>query len=427
MRKLAVARYAPADWIRRARIVAFSWDGLRVTEIAERVGADRKTVRRLLHRFNADGVHGLGDRPGGGQSRIAKSQRSRISALVKAEPPGKQVRSSWGELFPAWADGAPVWTVDSLITTARADGSTCTAPRSADPEGRGRALATDPVVDLSAQIRGSGQRDGYRRALHRPAEQRHRDLRRRARIGDSAYLPSGPDLEGRRPPGQGRAGVRPRAGEDMGPRRPADLLRPTGDDDGGLAQQRQLPDVPGRGRQGQSACATLDRHRQLSSHNSVSTREWLEQHPQIHHAFIPPRPAGSTCSRAGGGSSARPPCRGLLRRPCRGSPRPPGSSPTSSTPKPRPGSGTATTADREPAAPLHLYAVIHTIYPPEAERSTSVRCLLAASGCSRRRPARCHKQADIRCPAGAGWCRGTSRRPDRGDCARRAARSGQRG
>ncbi|MFK0179708.1 hypothetical protein ACIQVR_27480 [Streptomyces xanthochromogenes] len=25
----------------------------------------------------------------------------------------------------------------------------------------------------------------------------------------------------------------------------------------------------------------------LSSHNSVSTRTWLEDHPRIHHAFIP--------------------------------------------------------------------------------------------------------------------------------------------
>jgi hypothetical protein len=25
----------------------------------------------------------------------------------------------------------------------------------------------------------------------------------------------------------------------------------------------------------------------LSSHNSKSTREWLEDHPRIHHAFIP--------------------------------------------------------------------------------------------------------------------------------------------
>ena len=45
----------------------------------------------------------------------------------------------------------------------------------------------------------------------------------------------------------------------------------------------------------------------LSSHDSKSTRAWLEGHPHIRHAFIPRAPAGSTSRRAGGGSSARPP------------------------------------------------------------------------------------------------------------------------
>ncbi|MEV5880381.1 transposase [Streptomyces sp. NPDC052101] len=35
----------------------------------------------------------------------------------------------------------------------------------------------------------------------------------------------------------------------------------------------------------------------LSSHNSVSTRTWLEDHPRIHHAIIPVGPCGTTCKR----------------------------------------------------------------------------------------------------------------------------------
>ena len=38
IRKLAGARHAPGDWIRRARMIAHSWDGLRTTQIAARLG-----------------------------------------------------------------------------------------------------------------------------------------------------------------------------------------------------------------------------------------------------------------------------------------------------------------------------------------------------------------------------------------------------
>jgi DNA-directed RNA polymerase specialized sigma24 family protein len=67
IRRLAGARHAPADWSERARIVALSWDGLGVAGIAARIGCHENTVRRWLHRFNAAGVDGLGDRPGAGR------------------------------------------------------------------------------------------------------------------------------------------------------------------------------------------------------------------------------------------------------------------------------------------------------------------------------------------------------------------------
>src|SRR5262245_64184768 len=63
LRRLAGARHAPGDWITRARIVVSSWDGMRVPAIAERLGCHPETVRRRLHRFNAEGIDGLGDRP----------------------------------------------------------------------------------------------------------------------------------------------------------------------------------------------------------------------------------------------------------------------------------------------------------------------------------------------------------------------------
>src|SRR5215210_5353025 len=92
IRKLAGARHAPADWIRRAQIIALSWDGRRVPAIAAALGCSSKAVRYRLARFTAEGLDGLGDRPGAGRKpRISQGQRSQLIALV-AGPPGRAVR-----------------------------------------------------------------------------------------------------------------------------------------------------------------------------------------------------------------------------------------------------------------------------------------------------------------------------------------------
>jgi len=97
IRQLADARHAPADWSQRARIVALSWDGLTVPAIAAEVGSHQNTVRRWLHRFNAAGLDGLGDRPGAGRKRrITEAQRSAIIALARSEPPGRLARDAEG-------------------------------------------------------------------------------------------------------------------------------------------------------------------------------------------------------------------------------------------------------------------------------------------------------------------------------------------
>src|SRR3954452_21162968 len=93
IRKLAGARHAPADWIRRAQMVALSWDGVRVPVIAQTLGCSPKAVRERLARFAAEGLDGLGDRPGAGRKpRISQHQRSRLIALVAGPPPGRGVR-----------------------------------------------------------------------------------------------------------------------------------------------------------------------------------------------------------------------------------------------------------------------------------------------------------------------------------------------
>jgi len=123
IRKLAGARHAPADWSERARIIALSWDGLGVPAIAGQLGCHPKKVRRWLHRFNAAGIDGLGDRPGAGRRRrITEAERSAVIALARSEPPGRLARDGAGELSAEDEDGPAQWTLDALAQAAREAG-----------------------------------------------------------------------------------------------------------------------------------------------------------------------------------------------------------------------------------------------------------------------------------------------------------------
>ncbi len=120
IRKLAGSRHAPGDWIFRARIVFLSWQGSRITKIAEELGCHPKTVRKRLHRFNTEGIDGLGDRPGAGRKpRITQEERSRIIALVSKDPPGRLLR--YDGLPPEALDEtkAAYWTLDALAEAAQ--------------------------------------------------------------------------------------------------------------------------------------------------------------------------------------------------------------------------------------------------------------------------------------------------------------------
>jgi transposase len=121
IRKLAGSRHAPGDWIFRARIISLSWRGLRTAKIAEELGCHPKTVRKRLHRFNAEGLDGLGDRPGAGRKpRITEDERSRIIALLSKDPPGgKLLTEPGGGLQAEDETKAAYWTLDTLAETAR--------------------------------------------------------------------------------------------------------------------------------------------------------------------------------------------------------------------------------------------------------------------------------------------------------------------
>lgn len=125
VRKLVRSRHAPGDWIFRARIVSLSWRGLRTARIAEELGCHPQTVRERIHRFNAEGMDGLGDRPGAGRKpRLSEAERSRIISLVSTDPPGRLVRSAGGELEARNEEKEAHWTLDALAAAAREKGIT---------------------------------------------------------------------------------------------------------------------------------------------------------------------------------------------------------------------------------------------------------------------------------------------------------------
>ena len=121
VRKLAGSRHAPGDWIRRATMIARSWDGLRTSAIAAELGCHQETVRERLARFNAEGLDGLGDRPGAGRKpRLTEAERSTLVALARSTPPGRPIQWSDGTLAPVdTRPEAPAeWTLDSLVAAA---------------------------------------------------------------------------------------------------------------------------------------------------------------------------------------------------------------------------------------------------------------------------------------------------------------------
>ena len=119
IRKLAASRHAPGDWIERAKMIAWSWDGWRTTAMAAELQCHPQTVRERIVRFNAEGVDGLGDREGAGRKpRLTKTDTSRIVALVATTPPGRLQRRSDGRLEAEDDDAQAHWTLDALVEAA---------------------------------------------------------------------------------------------------------------------------------------------------------------------------------------------------------------------------------------------------------------------------------------------------------------------
>jgi transposase len=123
VRKLAGSRHAPGDWIARARMIIRSWEGARTSQIAAELHCHPQTVRERIKRFNAEGLDGLGDRPGAGRKpRLTEHQRSQLIALVKQPPPGRLGRQADGSLHAEEPEKASPWTLDTLAQAAQALG-----------------------------------------------------------------------------------------------------------------------------------------------------------------------------------------------------------------------------------------------------------------------------------------------------------------
>jgi transposase len=122
VRKLAASRHGPADWILHARMIALSWDGKLVETIAKELDCSAQTVRRRLHRFDTEGIEGLGDRPRSGRpSRLSERERSRLIAMVRQAPPGRLERYA-DELRAREEEGSAQWSLDALAQAAQQAG-----------------------------------------------------------------------------------------------------------------------------------------------------------------------------------------------------------------------------------------------------------------------------------------------------------------
>src|SRR5215212_6568569 len=114
LNKLAHSRTAPAHLVQRAQIIWLASGGQTASAIAARVHLDGETVRKRIHRFNAEGLEGLKDRHRSGHpftytpeqiATVIAMQRSRIDEILIREGLRWRKHETWfGErVDPAFA------------------------------------------------------------------------------------------------------------------------------------------------------------------------------------------------------------------------------------------------------------------------------------------------------------------------------------
>ena len=84
----AAAETSEANAARRMLAIALVLEGISRAEAARQCGMDRQTLRDWVHRYNAEGLAGLSDRPraGGPARKLTEQQQAQISAWVREGP-----------------------------------------------------------------------------------------------------------------------------------------------------------------------------------------------------------------------------------------------------------------------------------------------------------------------------------------------------
>ncbi len=78
---------ADASVARRLLALALVLDGHKRADAARAAGMDRQILRDWVHRYNADGLAGLGDRHGGGaRPRLSPEQEAEVADWIQRGP-----------------------------------------------------------------------------------------------------------------------------------------------------------------------------------------------------------------------------------------------------------------------------------------------------------------------------------------------------
>lgn len=121
--KMAGSRHGPTDWTVHARMVTKSWDGERVEAIAQELHCSPQTVRRRLHRFDVEGIEGLGDHPKPGRPRrLTVEDDSKLIKLARQAPPGRLVTQRDGTMVAREEEGEAQWSLNALARAAQEAG-----------------------------------------------------------------------------------------------------------------------------------------------------------------------------------------------------------------------------------------------------------------------------------------------------------------
>jgi putative transposase len=96
--RAAATRSKDAAAARRMLALALVLEGFNRTEAAQAAGMDRQTLRDWVHRYNAEGLPGLVDRPNSGAPRrkLTTDQEAAVAAWVRQGPsPERHVITRW--------------------------------------------------------------------------------------------------------------------------------------------------------------------------------------------------------------------------------------------------------------------------------------------------------------------------------------------